>query len=390
MNLQWMTTKQAAEQWGISLRYAQRLLVDGCVLDAKKHGRCWLIPHGTEKPAALQKKSAVLSSLSFIWGAPLHGQEAESVGRTIKNDALRKQYAGEIAYMRGDFSQARLFFTEAQANESVCIGASLSLLLTAISTNDFELYSQIEASLRQRIETAGDPHVAALAETALAAVAVCMFAPEMAPGWLRKGDFSHLPEEAAPFALYLRTKYLQNHADYPQMFTIAQTMLTLCKGKGAVMTIYLLLMCAAACVGLGKRDQACDYLMEALAIGMPHGFITPFVENVATLNGLVEKCVKRHYPHAYNALLAQWQETWKNWTMFHNRFARDNVPLLLTLRELRIATLAATRVPYEQIAQQEGISVGRVRNIMQEIYGKLFVRSRAELADLVLWKPKKT
>lgn len=320
----------------------------------------------------------------------MQGQESDDILRTIGNDALRNQCLGEIAYLRGDFGQAKRYVAEALGDEAMCICASLFSMLIAVSTNDFELYSTVEASLKRRIETAGEPGVAVLAETVLATAAVCMFAPEMVPGWLKEGDFSRLPEEAGPFALYLRVKYLQNIADYPKMFAVAQAMLTFCKGKGTMMNIYLLLICASACVGLGQKDRARDYLLDALALGMPHGFITPFAENVANLNGLVEQCVKQQYPHAYDALLTQWQYTWKNWAVFHNRFARDNVPLILTRREIRIATLAASRVPYVQIAQQECLSVGRVRNILQEIYGKLFVRNRDELAALVLWTPKKT
>lgn len=395
MNSQWMTAQQAAERWGVSLRYTQRLLAEGRVLNVKKYGRSWMIPSTAKKPSAprqkqLQEKSAVLSRFSLIWDSLLPGQELDIVLQTTTTAALRVQWLSEIAYLRGDFTLAKRFATDALANESLCICASLFSLLTAISTNDFALYSQIETSLQHLIATTGEPHVAILAETVLASAAVCMFAPAMVPDWLKEGDFSDLPEEALPFALYLQVKYLQNIADYPQMFAVAQTILTLGRGKGAVMTIYLLLMCAAACVGLGKNDRARDYLQEALALGMPYGFITPFAENVYPLNGLIEDCIKQQYPYAYDALLTQWQYTWKNWAIFHNRFAQDNVTLLLTLREYRIATLAANHVPYAKIAQQECLSVGRVRNIIQEIYNKLFVRNRDELAALVLWLPKKT
>lgn len=395
MNLQWMTAQQAAERWDVSLRYVQRLLAEGRVPDVKKYGRSWMIPSTAKKPGAprkerLSKKSAILSCFCYMWDGLLPGQELDTVLQAVESDALRSQCLGEIAYLRGDFAQAKHFTVEALNSESTCICASLFSILAAISTNDFELYSRIESSLKRLIETADEPRVSVLAETVLATAAVGMFAPTMVPGWLKEGDFSRLPEKAVPFVLYLRVKYLQNLADYPQMFAVAQAMFTLCRGKGVVMDIYLLLMCAAACVGLGQKDRGRDYLLEALALGMPHGFITPFVENVATLNGLVEECVKQRYPYAYDALIAQWQYTWKNWAVFHNRFAQDNVTLLLTLREYRIATMAASRVPYAQIAQQECISVGRVRNILQEIYSKLFVRNRDELAALVLWMPKKT
>lgn len=395
MTLQWMTASQAAERWGVSLRYVQRLLAAGRVPDVQKYGRSWMIPPDAKKPDVRQKErppepSAVLPYLFIAWEGLLPGLEPEAVSPSIGDAALRSQYRGEIAYLRGDFAQAKFFIAEALAHESTSICASLFSMILAVTTNDFDLYSRVEAELRRRLGDTGDPRVAILAETALAAVAVSMFAPEMAPGWLKEGDFSRLPAEAAPFALYLRVKYLQNLADYPQMFTVAQTMLALCRGKGTVMEIYQLLMCAAACVGLGYKDRAREYLLEALARGMPHGFITPFAENVANLTGLVEECVAQQYPEARSALLAQWQDTWKNWAVFHNRFARDNATLLLTLREFRIATLAAGHVPYAQIAERECLSVGRVRNIVQEIYGKLLIRSRDELAALVLWAPKKS
>lgn len=395
MSLQWMTAQQAAERWGVSLRYVQRLLAEGRVPDVKKYGRSWMIPPYAEKPGAprqesLPEKSTILSCLLLAGERLLPGEELDTVLQTLETEAFRKQCLGEIAYLRGNFGQAKQLAAEALGDESTCLCACTLSLILAISTNDSELYDRIEALLKQRIETGDTPYAAVLAETVSATAAVSMFAPEMAPGWLKEGDFSRLPEEAVPFALYLRVKYLQNLADYPQMFSVAHTTLNLRKGRGAVMYIQLLLMCASACVGLGEKDRARGYLQEALSFGMPHGFITPFAENVANLGGLVEECVEQQYPHVCNALLAQWQETWKNWAMFHNRFARDNVPLILTLRELRIATQAASRIPYARIARQESLSVGRVRNIVQEIYDKLVVRNRDELAALVLWKPKKT
>jgi DNA-binding CsgD family transcriptional regulator len=48
------------------------------------------------------------------------------------------------------------------------------------------------------------------------------------------------------------------------------------------------------------------------------------------------------------------------------------------------AQLVARRVPYVKIAKQFNISVGRLKNIMLEIYEKLCISSRDELAQYVL------
>ena len=69
---------------------------------------------------------------------------------------------------------------------------------------------------------------------------------------------------------------------------------------------------------------------------------------------------------------------------FHNRFTKDNITSILSLREYHIAVLAANRVPYAKIAQQHCICVGRLKNIMQGIYAKLSISGREELASYVL------
>lgn len=356
----------------------------------------WLTARSAANPAqdsvriSAERDSNAASRVSLLWDGLLPGQTLDNIVRTMETEATRVQCLGEIAYLRGDFARAKHFAADALKYEPTYISASLFLLFVAITTDDFALYSRVELSLKRRIGVTGDSRAAVLSETVLATVAVSMFAPALVPEWLKEGDFSRLPLDAAPFALYLRVKYLQNLADYRQMSAVAQTMLTLCKGQGVMMEIYLLLMCAAACVGLGDKERARTHLLAALALGMPYGFVTPFVENLAPLGGLVEECVQRLYPQVYDSMIHQWENSWKSWAVFHNRFARDHVTLLLTLREFRIATLASNRIPYAEIARQECLSVGRIRNIIQEIYGKLFIRSRDELAALVLWTPKKT
>ena len=101
------------------------------------------------------------------------------------------------------------------------------------------------------------------------------------------------------------------------------------------------------------------------------------------MGGLIEDCLNQAFPDYYQPVMEQWQRTFKNWISFHNQFTNDNITLMLTLREYHIALLAAHRVPYAEIARQHGISVGRLKNIMLEIYQKLFISSRDELAQYV-------
>jgi hypothetical protein len=56
--MDWMTTKDAAELWGISTRRVQILCDNGKVSGAAKLGDIWVIPKGTPKPIDGRTKSA--------------------------------------------------------------------------------------------------------------------------------------------------------------------------------------------------------------------------------------------------------------------------------------------------------------------------------------------
>ena len=48
--MEWMTTKEAAELWGVSMRQEQILCDRGRVDGATRLGDIWVIPKGTPKP----------------------------------------------------------------------------------------------------------------------------------------------------------------------------------------------------------------------------------------------------------------------------------------------------------------------------------------------------
>jgi DNA-binding CsgD family transcriptional regulator len=258
-------------------------------------------------------------------------------------------------------------------------------IAAAISLGDYRAYDEISAYLKGIAQACGDRGVLTAAELALATAAVSIAAPAMAPEWLKAGDFGAIIMPARPNAVYLRAKYFHCTGNLEAMLASAQTALALgVSEQGLTMTdIYLRVTCAVACYSLGRAEEARQWLTEAMRICLPHGFITPFAEVVTALGGLVEQCLEQSFPAYRGAVIEQWRRTWKNWTSFHNEFTKDNITLMLSLREYHIALLASRRVPYAQIAEQYNISVGRLKNIMLDIYGKLFISGSDELAKYV-------
>jgi len=58
--LEYMTTQEAADLWGIKVRRVQTLCENGKVQSAKRLGHIWVIPKGTPKPIDGRTRAAKL------------------------------------------------------------------------------------------------------------------------------------------------------------------------------------------------------------------------------------------------------------------------------------------------------------------------------------------
>ena len=393
--MEYISAIEASEKWGVSLRQVQRLLADNRIPQAKKYGRSWMIPVDTGKPTDPRKGkklpgqslSSELARVIEATSIPMPTHNPDAILKIAKEEKTRLQYEGELAYLRGDFAHAMRCYQKTEGNEAARLRASMVGIAATISLGDYSMYLKIEAYLKSCVGAGCGSDCSAIAELALASVAVSVTAPKMVPKWLTEGEFSAFPAQAKPpYMLYLRAKYFMCIGKYEIALAVAQTALTFCALERGITfsEIYLRVVCALACHCLGRENEARYWLMEAMNIALPHGFITPLAEHISDFGGLVEQCLEEAFPDYCDAVIGQWKRTVKNWITFHNHFTKDNITLILSLREYHLAQLVARRVPYAKIAKQFNISVGRLKNIMLEIYERLFISSRDELAQYVL------
>lgn len=392
--MEYMSALEASEKWGVSLRQVQRLLSEGRISRAKKYGKSWMIPLGTEKPGDPRRDKNQLTSrlsdeLAYIIAAstdPMPCDHPDEILEKGKERRLQLQYEAELAYLRGDYETTMSCFRETEGDDAARLRACPIVIAAAISLGDYKTYTEIESFLKKWVNPLEDRQVSIFAELALATAAVSVTAPEMAPEWLKEGDLSALPGPARPDALYLRAKYLHCAGNYEGMLSVAQTALTLSEPRHGftLPDLYLRVTCAVACNRLGKKEAARRWLLDAMCRALPHGFYTPFAEVITAMDGLMEECLEQVFPGSYEAVIREWKRTWKNWITFHNQFTKDNITLMLTLREYQIALQAARRIPYAAIAEQHHISVGRLKNIMLGVYGKLLISGRDELYKYIL------
>ena len=406
--MEYMTVAEAASKWSVSPRQVQRFLADSRIEGAKKHGRSWMIPQDARKPSDLRKaqgtsqadktekitaetqdsaledfKRLIAASTAFILP-----EDPDTFISSLDDELLRLQYEAEFSYLRGDFEHSVRCYRALSVDETHKLRASSLAIASAISLGDYELYEEIESFLTRIIEINVCPEITTFAEQALSTACVSVFAPRMVPDWLRDGDFSAVIHEAKPDAFEKRAKYFQGIQHYESMLTVAQSALSFYDGgRGHVVPlIYLKTVCILAYYLLDRVDDARKHLSEFIDFCLPHGIITPLAESAILLGPLLEQCLEKQYPEYIKLIQAQWSLFIKNWIVFHNRFTQDNLTQILTLREYQIAFQVSSKVPYTRIAETHSISVGRLKNIVHEIYRKLFVSSRTELSQFIDWK----
>jgi len=389
--MDYLTVQQTAEKWGISVRQVQALLKDNRIKGAQRFGNhAWMIPADAQKPGDPRRESpasqkAPLSDFNDFMTAAISSMKFDDPDTTltlIKEKCMRLHLEAYIAYYRGDFERAKQCFQKMQGHETARFCTCAIAIAAAISTGDYPLFKEIETYLKRLIELDISTSITTIAEGVLSSAYLGALAPNMVVSWLKDGDFSALPPDLRAEASYQRAKYFQSIGNYEAMLTVAQTTLAFC--DSVIAESYLRLLCAIAFYKLGRSDEANYCLSNALKAALPHGYITPFAEALSNLGGQLERLLEREYPEYHDPIIEQCKRKVVNWITFHNRFTKDNITTILSLREGQIAQLVVQGVPYKKIAGQFNISVGRLKNIVHEIYGKLFVGNRKELAQYIL------
>jgi DNA-binding CsgD family transcriptional regulator len=291
-----------------------------------------------------------------------------------------------LAYLRGDFESVKRRFLGIKAGGALKLCACPIAIVAAVSLGDYPFFSELEAYLKELVKANISGSVTAYAELALAGAYLGAGTPNMVPEWLKTGDFNALPQNAKRNAAYMRVQYFRSQMNPELMLAVAQTTLALCADEHnfTFEETYLLILCAAACNDLNREDEAEKYLLAAMRMNLPHGFVSPFAELATTLSTLTARCLEQEFPEYSQTVMGQWQQRIPSWIRFHNQFKEDIITSALTLQEAQIARLVAQSVPFKKIAGQFNIAVKTLDNKVRIIYEKLSVKNRKELAEFTL------
>lgn len=148
--------------------------------------------------------------------------------------------------------------------------------------------------------------------------------------------------------------------------------------------IYIRLMYLTALLRLGRTEESKQKLFETMALALPDGLITPFAESLPMLGGMMELCLEQKFPEWYKAIVDQCRVTQRHWLTVHNRFARQQITTVLTLREYEVATMIGDGKTNAEIAAHLHYSISNVKKLVRSIFQKLLITRRGQVRAFVI------
>lgn len=383
--MDYISTKEAAEKWGVSIRYIQHLLSENRIPGAKKYGVSWLIPADNKKPQDPRKERKAAQEQKYIFYsfAPISKSGHSPEPQPEEVQPLAEAY---YAYYRGEYELAKRCWRETPKGADAKLTAASLAMAATMSTGDYALYDEIHSMLQAEMEQAQSSYAKMLLSLPSTMAAVSMCAPAMVPDWLKSGDFTDFPADIRPHLLYLYLMYLRSTEHYDQLLVAAKIACSVYWSEETFshLDIYFALLCAVAANALNDADTAQHCIDRVAKLAIPRGFLAPFAEYLPGLGGLMETYLEQEFPAELRTVLKLAPQLWKSWMDFHNKYTKDNITTILSPQEYHVALLLARGTSYRDAAERLHLSQGRIRNIASDIYGKLYVRNKHEMAAFIL------
>lgn len=331
----------------------------------------------------LKTKSAdpfVLSSGIFTPG------KADDFCRSITDTGSRAICESELLFYRGHFDLSAESIQPLAKSNSVKAKLAYYLIsaMNAMAAGDTDNVKEYISLISDFGERSDDPSAVMTAGFLLIYFKILIHDPDSITFPPVGIDAFSVEDSLKPLAVYAYAHYLEMTDNIGRAIGLAECALIFMDKPRPVTEIYLALIISAGYTRLTCWDKAEYYFRLAWSRAQPDSLIMPFAQMRGLLGGMLEKCLRCSYPAEYRRINELSQRYHKNWVHVHNEFTGATVSDKLTAIEFNIATLASRSMTNTEIADFLGISVNSVRAHLRNIFNKLSVDSRKQLAGYVI------
>lgn len=397
--MEYLSVRETAEKWNLSVRMVQQFCAQGRIPGARKLGKCWAIPGDAEKPqdprVARKQRGEIppsrglldhtnlmpLMNKPFSPGECLAAVEAMAVGP--QRDIAMAEYhyfsgQPEAAAME---TERYLKCDDLGARLSACLlFAYANLSLGRIQQARFALH-ELNTALADSNDS---PEVRAASAFVAAAGAVLLHLPlpEGLPDI--RGFLPLLPPGLRAFALYVYAHFLYLQKEYGASLGLVEGALAMSAGQYPIPAIYLHLVAVMDAMSLKQTDRARSHLLAAWDLARPDDLIEGFGEHHGLLGGMLESVIKPRWPEDFKRIIEITYRFSSGWRKVHNPITGHDVADDLTTTEFAVCMLAARGWSSQDIADLLHISVSTVKKHIAAAKEKLGVSHRKDLQQYML------
>lgn len=396
--MKYISTKEAAEKWGVSIRNVQRLLSESRIEGAKRYGNYWMIPEGSEKPLdprhaqkehcgetpffTLPRKCPVLMKTTIY----CHAGEGDFTAKALESDTeAQALFASELAYFRGETEKAEALADELLQScrrRDMQIGCGFILCLCAMYEGSAAKWSRARKAIAEtKCDNEGE---AAIRDFVIAAADSGLYDKSSFPEWLRDGCFDPLPFDCYPFAQVVYLKYLLLEKGDPDISFICGPLISQCRAEGAVLAeIYCRLITAVGFHDRGESRRAAEQIDAAIALALPDRLYAPLAEERSELGIMLDERLSLADKNAAKAVVRLHKRLMQGWTVVCKLVRGIKYASELTQREHHAAKLAAKGLSNAEIAERMGVSLNTVKRYIGGAISKTGAADRRELSAFI-------
>ena len=404
--MEYITVREAAAQWNISVRLAQRYCIDGRIAGAVKFGGAWAIPADAQKPIDPRREQKRPDGQGKSSPRGVKPTQPERVpmplmntafepGRclefveSIQNEQMRDIAWAEYYYFSGRPEEAAqeteiyLSHPDPTLRLSAClIYAYANLSLGHIQRARYAL-KEVQNSLSDGNRTM-TPQLRAATVFIVTTAAVLLHLP-LPQGMERlQSCIRLLPPGLRMFALYVQAHYTYLQGDYGKSIGIVEAAFAMQPQVFPIPSIYMHLVAVMDYMSLKQPEQAQQHLLAAWELAQPDDLIEGFGEHHGLLGGMLEAVLKKDWPEDFRRIIAITYRFSAGWRRVHNPETGDDVADNLTTTEFATAMLAARGWTNQEIADHMGLSPNTVKQYISTTLQKLNIRQRKDLKQYML------
>jgi len=388
--MNYLSTRQVSEIWGISPRRIVLLASQGRIDGAEQIDGRWFIPEDAEKPGDPRKKKTASSKRSgdpYIYPFLLGCVNSEEQVKAF-TDEQKELYELCLVYETGDFGKSRVLAEKLlnAKNEYVRLGALYHLPTICMYLGDYSATEKYTILFRAACRVCRD-HKAEIG------VLLASFDSEMESisayaESINTIDIAVLPDSLLPvlsvwlmFSAVVKTAKGEASPDFISHEITCRTI----EAQGYyfyAMYTHLCLSMLYSAYSITEKERL--HMKQAIEIALEHNVLFTLSLSVGYHLDTARDFLKKYPPEVTERILAL-TETFKN---ARNGYAeyKGNKTILAKLREddYTLITLCLTNCTIEEIAARFGLSRSGINKRLANLYDKLGVKSKNELTKVFL------